>query len=189
MNGYAARLLRALDYAAHMHRDQRRKGADAFPYINHPIQVAELLATDGGIDDEATLMAAILHDTIEDTTATREQIEFLFGADVAGLVMEVTDDKSLAKAERKARQVAHAPHLSPQAQTIKLADKICNVRDIGAKPPTGWSAERRLAYFDWAEQVVAGCRGVNPALEARFDDSVRASRARLAEESGELRTG
>lgn len=189
MNGYAASLLRALDFAAQMHRNQRRKGADASPYINHPIQVAELLATVGGIDDAATLMAAILHDTIEDTTATREQLESLFGNDVAGLVMEMTDDKLIHSDRRKMLQIEHASTLSDRAKAIKIADKTCNVRDVGSKPPPDWSAERRQAYFDWAERVVAGCRGVNPALEACFDDSVRASRARLAGESGERLTG
>lgn len=179
MNGYAARLLQALDFAAQMHRNQRRKGADASPYINHPIQVAELLATVGGIDDAATLMAAILHDTIEDTTATREQLESRFGKEVTGLVLELTDDKLIKSDRRKMLQVEHAARLSDRAKAIKIADKTCNVRDIGSKPPPDWSVERRLAYFDWAEQVVAGCRGVNPALEASFDDSVRDSRALL----------
>ena len=188
MNGYAARLLRALGFAADMHRGQRRKGVDASPYINHPIQVAELLANVGGIEDEATLVAAILHDTIEDTTATREQIESLFGTDVASLVMEMTDDKSLQSDRRKKLQIEQAPCLSARAKAIKIADKICNVRDVGSKPPPDWSAERRLAYFDWAERVVAGCRGVHPVLEACFDQSLAASRAQVVSES-QRRTG
>ena len=188
MNGYAARLLRALEFAAEMHRGQRRKGADASPYINHPIQVAELLANVGRIEDETTLIAAILHDTIEDTTATCEQIASLFGPDVAALVMEMTDDKSLQSDRRKNMQVELAPRLSNRAKAIKIADKICNVRDVGSKPPPDWSAERRLAYFDWAERVVAGCRGVHSVLEACFDDSLTASRARVALES-QRRTG
>jgi guanosine-3',5'-bis(diphosphate) 3'-pyrophosphohydrolase len=189
MNGYAARLLRALDFAAQMHRDQRRKGADSSPYINHPIEVASLLAGVGGVEDEDTLVAAILHDTIEDTTATREQLESLFGADVARLVLEMTDDKSLQSDRRKTLQVEQASRLSHRAKLIKIADKTCNVRDVGSKPPPDWSAERRLAYFEWAEKVVGGCRGVNPALEACFDDSVRDGRARLAQEPDRRRTG
>jgi guanosine-3',5'-bis(diphosphate) 3'-pyrophosphohydrolase len=180
MNGFASNLLRALDFAAHMHRDQRRKGADASPYINHPIQVAELLATVGRIDDEQTLMAAVLHDTIEDTIATPGELAELFGDAVRDLVLEVTDDRTLDKAERKRRQVQHAPHLSARAKAIKIADKICNVRDIGSKPPVDWDRQRRLEYFEWAERVVAGCRGTNAPLEAHFDRCLAESRKRTA---------
>jgi guanosine-3',5'-bis(diphosphate) 3'-pyrophosphohydrolase len=179
MHGLASNLLKALDFAARMHRDQRRKGVDGSPYINHPIQVAEVLASVGAVDDESTLIAAILHDTIEDTDATAEQLAQLFGNAVRDLVLEVTDDKSLDKAERKRRQVKRARTLSDRAKTIKIADKICNVRDIAATPPLGWSAERRREYFDWAERVVAGCRGVNPSLERLFRECLEESRARL----------
>jgi guanosine-3',5'-bis(diphosphate) 3'-pyrophosphohydrolase len=182
MNGLAPNLLRALEFAARMHRDQRRKGADASPYINHPIQVAELLATVGCIDDEHTLMAAVLHDTVEDTVATPDELAALFGEAVRDLVLEVTDDKSLEKAERKRRQVLDAPQLSGKAKAIKIADKICNVRDIGSKPPVGWDRRRRLEYFEWAEQVVAGCRGINAPLEAYFDRCLAKARARTGVE-------
>ena len=178
--GYAASLFAALEFAATMHRDQRRKDVEASPYINHPIQVAEVLANVGGIDDLPILMAAVLHDTVEDTDATLEDLTERFGAEVATLVEEVSDDKSLPKAERKSRQIAHAPHLSDSAKLIKLADKICNVRDIACKPPVDWDEERRRQYFEWAEAVVAGCRGVNSGMESCFDQCVRESRAALA---------
>lgn len=173
---FAQRLLAALDFAAEKHRDQRRKGIEASPYINHPIQVAEVLATHGNIDELTTLMAAVLHDTIEDTDTTEDDLEKLFGAEVAGVVSEVTDDQGLPKRERKRLQVEHTPHLSDRAKQIKIADKSCNVRDIGSKPPEDWDEARKLEYFDWAEKVVAGCRGINNPLEAYFDECLAASR-------------
>ncbi len=174
---YAASLLDALEYAAEMHRDQRRKGAEASPYINHPIKVARVLATVGNVSDLPTLMAAVLHDTIEDTRTSKEDLVERFGAEVAGLVEEVSDDKSLQKAERKKKQVEHAPHLTDRAKLIKIADKICNVTDIAEKPPADWDVDRRRHYFEWATAVVDGCRGVNRDLESCFDDAVAQSAA------------
>lgn len=169
--GYpVARVLRAAAFAADRHRDQRRKGASAPPYVNHPLQVAHVLASEGGVSDPDVLCAALLHDTVEDTATTADELGSAFGAAVAGMVMEVTDDKSLEKAVRKEAQVEHAPRLSPGAKLVKLADKICNLRDVLASPPAGWSLERRQAYFDWAARVVAGLRGTNALLEARFDE-------------------
>ena len=137
-----AQLLEALSFAADRHRDQRRKGAEASPYINHPIAVAEVLARVGGVSEIAVLQAAVLHDTLEDTNTTREELAARFGETVARIVAEVTDDKSLAKSERKQRQVEHALHLSREAKLVKLGDKICNVRDVLYAPPKKWSAER-----------------------------------------------
>ena len=179
-HAYAQGLLRALDFAAEKHRDQRRKGVEASPYINHPIQVAEVLVTHGQVDDLTTLMAAILHDTIEDTDTTEADLEALFGKEVADVVSEVTDDKSLPKPVRKRKQVKHAPHLSERAKMIKIADKICNVRDIGSKPPADWDEARRRQYFEWAGNVVNGCRGTHASLEALFDECVADSMRRLA---------
>lgn len=176
---YAQSILKALEFAAEKQRDQRRKGIEASPYINHPIQVAEVLATFGQVDDLTTLQAAILHDTIEDKDTTKADLEELFGSDVAEVVSEVTDDKSLPKQERKRLQVEHTPHLSDRAKQIKIADKTCNVRDIGSKPPVDWDDDRRNEYFDWAKAVVAGCRGVNEALEVYFDECVAYCKERL----------
>jgi len=171
-NNQIPELLSALKFAAHKHRDQRRKGVDASPYINHPIEVAEVIACTGGVVDLATLQAAVLHDTIEDTQTTAEELEEVFGAEVRGLVEEVTDDKSLPKAERKRLQIEHAPHLSEKAKVIKIADKLCNVRDVIHYPPAHWSLERRQEYLRWTRAVVAGCRGANPAMEAYYDQVV-----------------
>ncbi|MBI3892462.1 MAG: bifunctional (p)ppGpp synthetase/guanosine-3',5'-bis(diphosphate) 3'-pyrophosphohydrolase [Candidatus Wallbacteria bacterium] len=164
-------LLRSLLFAAEKHRDQRRKGVDASPYINHPIAVAEILANTGGVKDSCVLAAALLHDTIEDTQTTREELESNFGPEVAAIVLEVTDDKSLPKSRRKQHQIEHAPHLSVNAKLVKLGDKICNLRDVANSPPVDWSLERRRDYFEWARQVVEGIRGTNGALEKVFDDA------------------
>ena len=169
MRGELALLLRALAFAAHKHRDQRRKDAEASPYINHPIALADVLVNEGGITDVEVLCAALLHDTVEDTATTHEELVNAFGSRVARIVAEVTDDKALAKAERKRLQIEHAPGLSPEAKLVKLADKICNLRDVAERPPAKWDLERRREYFDWAKRVVAGVRGAHPRLEAAFD--------------------
>jgi guanosine-3',5'-bis(diphosphate) 3'-pyrophosphohydrolase len=163
------KVFQALAFAAHKHRDQRRKDADASPYINHPIALADILVNEGGITDPVVLCAAILHDTIEDTETTHAELLRAFGREIADVVAEVTDDKTLAKAVRKQLQIEHAPHASPRAKLVKLADKVCNLRDLAATPPADWSDERCQAYVDWAKQVVAGLRGSNAALEAAFD--------------------
>jgi len=175
----ATGLLGALDFAADKHRDQRRKDSEASPYINHPIQVAELIARVGGVSDLATLQAALLHDTVEDTEATFEEIEHCFGKEVAGLVKEVTDDKGLRNETRKQLQVEHAPDLSPKAKHIKIADKISNIVSVTCSPPEGWSMERRTEYLDWSERVVDGCRGANEALVAHYDEVLRECRRLL----------
>lgn len=173
------RWLKALRFAAEKHRHQRRKDADASPYINHPIAVASVLASEAGITDESTLLAALLHDTVEDTETTVAELHDFFGPQVAALVVEMSDDKSLPKGVRKQLQVDHARNASCPAKHLKIADKICNIRDVAANPPTTWSMERRREYLDWAERVVAGCRGAHPPLDALFDSALRDARARL----------
>ena len=162
------RLLSALAFAAHKHRDQRRKDTAATPYINHPIALANVLANEAHIDDETILIAAILHDTIEDTDTTEAELVAAFGRDIATIVVEITDDKLLPKDERKRRQVVNAGTLSRHARIVKLADKICNLRDILASPPADWNADRKRAYFDWAARVVDGLGRVHPDLERSF---------------------
>ncbi len=162
-------LFRALNFAAEKHRSQKRKDAEASPYINHPIQLCLVLSEEGGIDDPDVLMAALLHDTIEDTETTYDDLRERFGAKVADVVMEVTDDKTLPKTERKRLQVEHAASLSDAAKLVKLADKICNVRDVAKSPPHWWPIERRLEYFDWSKAVVDALRGAHPLLEDIFD--------------------
>ena len=162
-------IIRATAFAAEKHRHQRRKDKHASPYINHPIALAAVLSQEARIHDPIVLAAALLHDTIEDTETTARELEDHFDREVAAIVQEVTDDKSLPKAERKRLQIEHAAHLSERAKLVKIADKICNLRDINGSPPHDWSIERKREYFDWAHQVVNKARGVNAALEQLFD--------------------
>ena len=164
-------LVKALAFAAHKHRDQRRKDPEASPYINHPIALANVLVNEGGVTDLETLCVALLHDTVEDTETTADELKEAFGATISSLVMEVTDNKSLPKQERKQAQVEHAPQLTDKARAVKLADKICNLRDVANCPPENWSLERRQGYFDWAKQVVDGLRGDHGLLEQIFDET------------------
>ena len=168
-------LLRAVGFAAERHRTQRRKGKERSPYINHPIAVAETLSR-AGISDLAALQAAILHDTIEDTKTTADELKEIFGAEVSDLVIEVTDDKTRSSQDRKRLQIEHGPRLSERAKMIKIADKICNIRDITHAPPTDWSLKRKMEYLDWAERVVKGCRGIHDPLEAYFDEVLQRGR-------------
>ncbi len=163
-------LIQAINFAAKKHRSQKRKGADGEPYINHPLEVLNLLTTVGKVEDFDVLIAAVLHDTVEDTETTEEEIMELFGAEVCKMVSELTDDKSLPKARRKQLQIEHAPHISMGAKQIKLCDKISNIRDVTENPPHDWSLETRVEYVNWGEQVVTGLRGANAALERRFDE-------------------
>lgn len=169
--GPEAWLLAALEFAARKHRDQRRKDAQASPYINHPIALAHMLVAEGGVKDTKTLVAAILHDTLEDTDATPEEIRARFGKLVADVVQEVTDDKALPKARRKQLQIEHAPHLSKRAALVKLVDKTANLRDMVASPPAGWPLRRRQEYFDWARAVVEALPPVNKRLRRAFDEA------------------
>jgi guanosine-3',5'-bis(diphosphate) 3'-pyrophosphohydrolase len=167
------KILEAAAFAAHKHRDQRRKDPAASPYINHPIALANILANEGGVLDATVIVAALLHDTIEDTETTAAELRQLFGEEVADVVMEVTDDKSLSKAERKRLQIEHAAHISERAKLVKMADKIANLRDIAASPPKDWTLARRREYFDWAKQVVDGLGDVSPTLRLAFDAAYR----------------
>ncbi len=161
-------VLRAAAFAAEKHRNQRRKDEEASPYINHPIQLAYILVQ-ADIEDPVVLAAALLHDTIEDTNTTLEELQIVFGYEIAGIVAECSDDKALTKLERKQAQIDHAAAISRNAKLVKIADKIANVNDINDAPPAGWSLERKREYFDWAKKVVDQMRGTHAALEARFD--------------------
>jgi guanosine-3',5'-bis(diphosphate) 3'-pyrophosphohydrolase len=143
--------------------------------------VATLIATIGGVGDPGVLQAAILHDTIEDTDATPEEIEREFGADVRSLVVEMTDDMSLPSPQRKLKQIERAAGLTARAKLIKIADKIANVGDIARQPPPDWSIERRRNYFNWTKQVVDRVRGTNAALEACYDEVLRQAREILGD--------
>ena len=166
---------RAADFAAERHRDQRRKGKGQVPYVNHLADVARLLAVATKGADAELVAAGWLHDTVEDTATSHNELASAFGDDVASLVREVTDDKSLPKAERKRLQVVKTPAKTPRAKMIKLADLTSNLRQL----PDDWEAQRIHDYFEWADQVAAGCRGVNAELERTFDQTAASGKAAL----------
>ena len=164
-------LFKALAFSAEKHTKQRRKDIEESPYINHPIALANILAQRWVID-ENVLCAAILHDTLEDTETTADELREHFGEKITSIVLEVTDDKSLEKSVRKQKQVEHAASISHEAKLVKLADKIANITDIINTPPVKWTKERKLEYFAWAKAVVNKLRGAHQGLEKDFDDLI-----------------
>ncbi|XP_034248287.1 guanosine-3',5'-bis(diphosphate) 3'-pyrophosphohydrolase MESH1 [Thrips palmi] len=163
-------LVKCSNFAAVKHSTQRRKDPAKTPYINHPIGVAYILTEEGGVRDASVIMAAILHDTVEDTDTTLDEIKKEFGHQIAGIVAEVTDDKALPYDERKRLQIVHAPTSSREAKLVKLADKLYNLRDLEKATPEGWSDEKVAEYFKWSSKVVEGLRGTNRQLEASLDE-------------------
>jgi guanosine-3',5'-bis(diphosphate) 3'-pyrophosphohydrolase len=178
MNPDLVLLTRAADYAARQHIAQRRKGEKVEPYINHLTEVAALLAEATGGDDVVLLMGGLLHDTLEDTDATRDDLAERFGPEVAALVAEVTDDKSLPRQERKRLQVEKTPGKSRRAKLLKIADKTSNLRSLVDNPPAGWTGERLSDYVQWAYDVIHSCRGLNADLEAAFDEAYAQAKRR-----------
>lgn len=170
-SGPVRRILAAARFAAEKHAGQKRKGHASEPYINHLIEVAELIAASSETLDTNLVMAGLLHDTLEDTDATTQDLKERFGSDVTSLVLEATDDKSLPKETRKALQVETAPHKSPRAQTLKLADKISNLRSLLASPPAEWGSGRKRQYAEWARRVVQGFTAPNGVLKTQFDET------------------
>jgi guanosine-3',5'-bis(diphosphate) 3'-pyrophosphohydrolase len=166
-------VLKAAQFAARKHKDQRRKDAAGSPYINHPLALANILREEGKVEDVAVIAAALLHDTIEDTETDYDELRGQFGAEIAEIVAEVTDTKWLKKTSRKHLQISKASRASSGAKLVKLADKISNLRDIIACPPSDWSLDRKREYFDWAKRVVDQVRGTNAKLERRFDQLYR----------------
>ena len=179
------KILHALHFAAAKHRDQRRKDRHGSPYVNHVIGVAHILAHEAGVRDPDVLCAAILHDTVEDTDTRPDELERVFGARVAAIVGECTDDVSLGAKERKAAQLEKAPSASPAAKLVKLADKVYNLRDLKAETPVGWSRDRVHAYFAWARDVVRACSGVHAGLDAACEEITDPKRTRILFEGHE----
>ena len=172
-------ILKAAHFAAQKHRDQRRKDKHASPYIIHPISVALAITQIGGVDDPEILAAALLHDTLEDTETTPEELEAEFGKKVCEYVLDVSDDKTLPKDERKRRQIEHAKQISKGAALIKLGDKISNVTDVINSPPEDWDINRRKEYLDWAEKVIENCPKVNDRMENKFQEIIKQGRETL----------
>jgi GTP diphosphokinase / guanosine-3',5'-bis(diphosphate) 3'-diphosphatase len=172
------KLIRAIRFAADAHRNQRRKDREASPYINHPIELANILANEAGLTDIVLLQAAVLHDVVEDCDVSLEELRAKFGDEVSAVVAEVTDDKSLLKADRKQAQIDKAPHKTLRAANLKLADKIANLRDIASNPPADWSDARKAEYFAWAQRVVDALPdGSDPELSRIFENTRRAGHA------------
>ena len=172
-------ILKAAHFAAKKHRDQRRKDKHVSPYIIHPISVALAITQIGGVDDPEILAAALLHDTLEDTETTPEELEAEFGKKVCEYVLDVSDDKTLPKDERKIRQIEHAKKISKGAALIKLGDKISNVTDVINSPPVDWDINRRKEYLDWAEKVIKNCPKVNDRMENKFQEIIQQGRETL----------
>jgi guanosine-3',5'-bis(diphosphate) 3'-pyrophosphohydrolase len=173
-------VLKAADAAARWHVHQRRKGPAGEPYINHLLEVAKLVAQATEGHDPKLVIAALLHDAIEDSEVPRSMIAEAFGEEVASLVVEVTDDKRLPQDERKRLQVEKAHHKSAKAKILKLADKTSNLRAVAMSPASDWSVKRRIDYVDWARAVVNGLRGTNLWLEQQFDEAARQAEKSLA---------
>jgi guanosine-3',5'-bis(diphosphate) 3'-pyrophosphohydrolase len=169
----------AADFAARRHSGQQRKGRGSEPYINHLAEVANLLSIAADGIDAELVAAGWLHDAIEDTATTREELAQKFGDRVAALVVEVTDDMTLPKQQRRQKQIVDAPWKSPGAKLIKIADKISNIRVRILPQPSQEARDDLIDYVGWAEKVVAGCRGVNAVLDRMFDETVTLARSTL----------
>jgi len=174
-----SQFIKALHFSAGKHRDQRRKNREQTPYINHPIELTYLLTEVGGVTRRDVLIAAVLHDTIEDTETTPEEIRRIFGEKVKSLVLEVTDDKTIPKGRRKTLQLINADTLTEEARLIRIADKISNVTDLGNSPPMGWTQKRKIDYLDWTEKVVTKIAGTNQDLETLYFQRLDATRKKL----------
>jgi len=172
-------ILKALNFAAFKHKYQRRKGDEHLPYINHPIKVAFIISEIGKIDDPIIISSAILHDVIEDTETSEEEIEKEFGNNIASIVKELTDNINFEKQKRKKLQIKKAPFLSREATIIRIADKIANIEDITSSPPIGWSYERKEEYLEWAEKVVKACKNVNNDLKNYFFEKLKKTKKEL----------
>lgn len=169
---FTGTLLSAFAFAVDKHRYQRRKDRRLSPYVNHLVEVADILWNEGGITDEDVLIAGILHDTLEDTNTTPQEIEERFGSTVLQYVEEVSDDKTKPKDVRKKLQILLASSKSQGAKQISLADKIANLRDLAERPPANWPIERRRAYALWAREVSKGLEGSNSQLEDLLQEKI-----------------
>jgi (p)ppGpp synthase/HD superfamily hydrolase len=179
LRDHLALVNRAADFAARRHVNQRREGASQEPYINHLAEVANLLATTAAEPDAHLVAAGWLHDTLEDTHTTKEELEKEFGRFVTDIVLEVTDDKSLPKGTRKRLQVATTAGKSREARLLEIADKTSNVSALAVSPPPDWGPGRMADYVRWAEDVVVSCRGLNAEPEKAFDMAAAAARAAI----------
>lgn len=171
-------LTQAYFFAAVKHKKQRRKGVEGIPYINHPIEVANLLAKTVGSEDLSLLLAAVLHDTLEDTKTSYAELASIFGEEVASVVRELTDDKSISKILRRKKQLESASKLTERARLIRIADKRCNILDM-LQTRLEWTRKQKIEYMFWAQQVVFKCRGLNSNLDHEFDNAIQLAKLTL----------
>ncbi|KAM3718084.1 Guanosine-3',5'-bis(diphosphate) 3'-pyrophosphohydrolase MESH1 [Dirofilaria immitis] len=165
-------IIKAVDLAARRHRQQRRKDAIQTPYVNHPIGVAYILTNEGQITDTATIIAAILHDIVEDTKTTDKEIRETFGDEVADIVKECTVVKSVKREIRMKSQLQKASELSHKAKLVQLADKLYNIRDIERCIPFGWTKQNVTEYVLFAKNLLSSIRGIHGPLENALDDAI-----------------
>ncbi len=168
INNEMAKVVRAAYFAGEKHKDQRRSDKEETPYINHPLELASILVDEGMVDNVDVICAALLHDTIEDTDTTAEELITVFGPTVAGIVLEVTNDMTQSSANRRIQEAAKIPKLSVHAKLVKLADKIANIRDISTMPPVGWTLEKKQAYFDFSLSIAEQAKDASPVLYDLF---------------------
>lgn len=164
-------------FAREAHLGQTRKGAAREPYTVHLAEVAGFVSRHGG--GQVTQAVAWLHDTVEDCDVTLGEVERNFGTEVAGAVAELTDDKTLPKAERKALQIENAPHKSRRAALVKLGDKWSNIGALAISPPVGWDDAQLRGYVDWGVAVVDALPRLPSAARAEFDATVARTRCAI----------
>ncbi|EFO18322.1 hypothetical protein LOAG_10172 [Loa loa] len=165
-------IIEAVDLAARRHRQQRRKDAAQTPYVNHPIGVAYILTSEGQITDTTTIIAAILHDIVEHTKTTDEEIRKMFGDEIADIVKECTMVRSMKREARMKSELEKASKLSHKAKLVQLADKLNNIRDIERGTPLGWTKQHVTEYIIFAKDLLSKIRGIHGPLESALDDII-----------------
>jgi guanosine-3',5'-bis(diphosphate) 3'-pyrophosphohydrolase len=172
------KVFEALEFAAYKHRRQKRKGAIGIPYINHPIEVAGMLVRSMNEPSKELIIAALLHDTMEDTDVSNEEIEEKFGKQISDIVSEVTDNMSLPSEKRRKIQIEKAHSLSYEARCIKITDKTCNIHDM-LYTKVMWSRKRKINYIIWAKNIVEQIQGTHNDLESAFNNMLKESETLL----------
>lgn len=165
-------VLEAVGFAAEGHNGQLRENPEKTPYIIHPIRVTEHLMTIANVHERDILVAALLHDTVEDTKITFADIQKSFGTTAEGYVRELTDNMSLPQEERMKLQIETAPKKSLAAAQIKLADKYDNLKSLQSNPPATWDQKKIDEYFLSAKKVTSSLPAANVPLKKAVDDVI-----------------
>ena len=165
-------ILKALNFAREKHEGQFRKDEFQRPYIVHPVGVYGLLFN-AGIENEDVLCAALLHDTIEDTNTTFDELAIEFNIEVAGLVGEVTNNPAISKAKQKLMQLEDAPYMTNGARLVRFADKINNLNDIAEFPPVGWDKAKKDRYVEFCKELIPLLNIDNEYLNKKFKEAIK----------------